>query len=193
MGRLVPLHAVDTCLHASTLRRTPARGVGGAGSDAGAPAERTGRTERTAAGPSALCRRRTGRHPFLPSAFDPGARGQGRPGAARRTLITAPARRPGMARYDVQAVIGNKPGLSDPEGSTILEDLVLKGGTYSGVSAVRTAKMIRFTVSAPSARAAAATVRRLCDELRIYNPLVSELSVTASAAGGGRGRRRASN
>ena len=98
-----------------------------------------------------------------------------------------------MARYDVQAVIGNKPGLSDPEGSTILEDLVLKGGAYSGVSAVRTAKMIRFTVSAPSARAAAATVRRLCDELRIYNPLVSELSVTASAAGRGRGRRRASN
>lgn len=116
-----------------------------------------------------------------------------RVGAARRTLITATARRPGMARYDVQAVIGNKPGLSDPEGSTILEDLVLKGGAYSGVSAVRTAKMLRFTVSAPSARAAAATVRRLCDELRIYNPLVSELSVTASAAGGGRGQRRASN
>ena len=137
---------------------------------------------------------RYGRHPFLPGAFNPGAHaGPCRPGTARRTLITAPARRPGMARYDVQAVIGNKPGLSDPEGSTILEDLVLKGGAYSGVSAVRTAKMIRFTVSAPSARAAAATVRRLCDELRIYNPLVSELSVTASAAGGGRGRRRASN
>ena len=99
-----------------------------------------------------------------------------------------------MARYDVQAVIENKPGLSDPEGSTILEDLVLKG-SYRGVSAVRTAKMLRFTVSAPSARAASSTVRRLCDELRIYNPLVSELSVTASAAprGGGRGRRPASN
>lgn len=94
----------------------------------------------------------------------------------------------------MQAVIENKPGLSDPEGSTILEDLVLKG-SYRGVSAVRTAKMLRFTVSAPSARAASSIVRRLCDELRIYNPLVSELSVTASAAprGGGRGRRPASN
>ena len=86
-----------------------------------------------------------------------------------------------MAEYDVQAVIENKPGLSDPEGSTILEDLVLKG-SYRGVSAVRTAKMIRFTVSAPSARTAAADVRRMCGELRIYNPLVSALSVRASAA-----------
>ena len=94
-----------------------------------------------------------------------------------------------MARYDVEAVIENKPGLSDPEGSTILEDLVLKG-SHPGVTAVRTAKMIRFTVSAPSARAAAADVRRMCDELRVYNPLVSALSVSASAARGGRRRRR---
>ena len=98
-----------------------------------------------------------------------------------------PARAPPVARYDVEAVIENKPGLSDPEGSTILEDLVLKG-SHPGVSAVRTAKMIRFTVSAPSARAAAADVRRMCDELRVYNPLVSALSVSASAA---RGRPRA--
>lgn len=100
----------------------------------------------------------------------------------RRTINTAARAGLRMADYDVQAVIENKPGLSDPEGSTILEDLVLKAGPRSGVSAVRTAKMIRFTVSAPSARAAAAAVRRLCGELRVYNPLVSTLSVSASAA-----------
>ena len=86
-----------------------------------------------------------------------------------------------MAFFDVQAVIENRPELSDPEGSTILEDLVLKG-SYLDVSAVRTARMVRFTVSAPSARAASATVRRLCDDLRIYNPLVSTLSVSTSRA-----------
>ena len=82
----------------------------------------------------------------------------------------------------MQAIIENRPGLSDPEGATILEDLVLKGGSYSVVSEVRTAKMIRFTVSARSAREASATVRRLCGELRIHNPIVHALSVSASAA-----------
>ena len=91
-----------------------------------------------------------------------------------------------MAGFDVQVVIENKPGLIDPEGSTILEDLILKGRPYSGVTEVRTAKMLRFTVSAQSAKAAAATVRSLCADLRIYNPLVSTATVRAAAS-----RRRA--
>ena len=107
------------------------------------------------------------------------------------TVITSAARAGPWEDFDVQAVIENRPDLSDPEGSTILEDLVLRG-SYKGVSGVRTARMIRFTVSAPSARAASAAVRRMCDELRIYNPLVSTLSVSASRAAQ-RPRRRARN
>jgi len=32
-----------------------------------------------------------------------------------------------MATYTVHVTIENKPGISDPEGETILNDLVLKG------------------------------------------------------------------
>jgi len=32
-----------------------------------------------------------------------------------------------MPTYNVHVIIENKPGISDPEGDTILNDLVLKG------------------------------------------------------------------
>ena len=41
-----------------------------------------------------------------------------------------------MGKYTVHVVIENKPGISDPEGETILNDLVLKGG-YSSISKIR--------------------------------------------------------
>ena len=38
-----------------------------------------------------------------------------------------------MGNYRVHVTIENKPGISDPEGKTILNDLVLKG-THQNVS-----------------------------------------------------------
>ena len=45
-----------------------------------------------------------------------------------------------MGNYRVHVTIENKPGISDPEGKTILNDLVLKG-THQNVSEINTAKM----------------------------------------------------
>ncbi len=89
-----------------------------------------------------------------------------------------------MQTYRVDVVIENKPGIADPEGATILNDLVLRRGGGGGdadgrppaVSEVRTAKMLRFVVGVGDGEGPAAAegaVRGICDEMRIYNPLVS--------------------
>lgn len=77
-----------------------------------------------------------------------------------------------MGFYKVLVTIQNKPGISDPEGSTILNDLVLRGGV-DDITEIRCTKGLRFAINADSAQTAMETVKRICDELRIYNPLVS--------------------
>ena len=66
-----------------------------------------------------------------------------------------------MPNFQVSVVIENKPGISDPEGDTILNDLVLKDKN-TNISQIRSG-----------------TILKICDELRIYNPLVSKVTATA--------------
>ena len=103
-----------------------------------------------------------------------------------------------MRRFTVTVVIENKQGLSDPEGETILRDLVLKegrdesnGGGYNEngnnengnngcrISEIKTAKMLRMTVDSQDAESAVRDVRRVCDALHLYNPIVSSVDITA--------------
>ncbi|MEM4311229.1 MAG: phosphoribosylformylglycinamidine synthase subunit PurS [Nitrososphaerales archaeon] len=81
-----------------------------------------------------------------------------------------------MGNYKVEVLIENKPKLRDPEGETIHKELLLKGG-YNMVKEVRTGKMIRIVLEAENGLEAENLVRKLCDELRIYNPLVSSLRI----------------
>jgi phosphoribosylformylglycinamidine synthase len=81
-----------------------------------------------------------------------------------------------MSTFTVHVTIENKPGINDPEGETILNDLVLKGN-YSSVTKIRSAKMLKFTIKEKDKKSAEKTVRQLCDELRIYNPMVSQITV----------------
>ncbi|MBM3895542.1 MAG: phosphoribosylformylglycinamidine synthase subunit PurS [Thaumarchaeota archaeon] len=81
-----------------------------------------------------------------------------------------------MSTYTVHVTIENKPGINDPEGETILNDLVLKGN-YSSVTKIRSAKMLKFTIKEKDKKSAEKKVRKLCDELRIYNPMVSQITV----------------
>lgn len=80
-----------------------------------------------------------------------------------------------MPVFEVQVIIENKPGMNDPEGQTILNDLVLKG-SYSSVKKIRSAKMLKFQISAATKQKAQDTTKKLCDELRIYNPMVSKVT-----------------
>ncbi len=78
--------------------------------------------------------------------------------------------------YLVHVTIENKPGISDPEGDTILNDLVLKG-SLSSVSKITSGKMLKFTINEKNKITAKKTIQKLCDELRIYNPMVSKLTI----------------
>jgi phosphoribosylformylglycinamidine synthase len=84
------------------------------------------------------------------------------------------------SKFMVQVVIENKPYINDPEGETIHRDLIVKGG-YSAVKSVRSAKMLKMVVSAGTEAEAEKTVQKLCEELRIFNPVVSVCTVKAVA------------
>jgi phosphoribosylformylglycinamidine synthase len=71
--------------------------------------------------------------------------------------------------YTVEVVVENKPLASDPEGETIHRNLILKGG-YNQVTNVRAGKLLRMKVEAESPDSASRLVKKLCDDLRIYNP-----------------------
>lgn len=81
-----------------------------------------------------------------------------------------------MPFFKVNVTIENKPEISDPEGETILNDLILKDHDAS-VKKVRSAKMLKFDVDAKNRKIAEKIVLDLCNEFRIYNPLVSKVSV----------------
>ncbi len=73
------------------------------------------------------------------------------------------------ANYTVEVIVENKPLAADPEGETIHRNLILKGG-YGQVKSVRAGKLLRMSVEADSPDHARQLVKKLCDDLRIYNP-----------------------
>jgi phosphoribosylformylglycinamidine synthase len=81
-----------------------------------------------------------------------------------------------MTTFNVHVTIENKLGISDPEGETILNDLVLKG-TNSTITTIKTAKMLKFTIKEKDKKSAKSKVKEICDELRIYNPMVSKITL----------------
>ncbi|HJU34694.1 MAG TPA: phosphoribosylformylglycinamidine synthase subunit PurS [Nitrososphaera sp.] len=87
-----------------------------------------------------------------------------------------------MPKFIVQVIIENKPYINDPEGETIHKDLIVKGG-YSTVHSVRSAKMLKMVVNSKSEHDAEAIVKKLCQELRIFNPVVSNCTVKATGKG----------
>jgi len=81
-----------------------------------------------------------------------------------------------VSKFIVCVTIENKEHINDPEGETIQKDLIIKGG-YSSVESVRTAKTLKMIVRQKNQREAERVVRNLCEELRIYNPVVSKCTV----------------
>jgi phosphoribosylformylglycinamidine synthase PurS subunit len=81
-----------------------------------------------------------------------------------------------MARYLVVVTIENKEKIGDPEGETIKKDLILKSG-YSNVESVRSARCYNIIINTETENDAKKAVTKLCDELRIYNPIVSNCTI----------------
>ena len=82
-----------------------------------------------------------------------------------------------MTTFEVSVVIENKPGISDPEGDTILNDLVLKGKNRT-IKKIRSGTILKFSISEKNEKIAKDKVVKICDEMRIYNPLVSKVTAT---------------
>jgi phosphoribosylformylglycinamidine synthase len=74
-----------------------------------------------------------------------------------------------------------RPGVADPQGSTIERSLPMLG--FGGVRGVRVGKCFRFELDAPDEAAAQREVEDMCQRFLI-NPVIEEatVSVTAVAA-----------
>ena len=81
-----------------------------------------------------------------------------------------------MTKYLVVVTIENKEQVGDPEGETIKKDLILRS-RYSNIESVRSAKCYNIVVNTSSEDEAKKDVTRLCEELRIYNPIVSNCTI----------------
>ena len=77
----------------------------------------------------------------------------------------------------MSVVISNKPGVREPEGETILHDLVAKSG-FEQVESIRAGKHLRVTVVAADPQAAKRMVEKMCNDLRIFNPAAHSCEVS---------------
>lgn len=78
--------------------------------------------------------------------------------------------------YLVEIVIGNKPQAKDPEGETIMKDLMQKRG-YDCVKEVRTGKLLKVKIEANSEEEARQKVFAMCNDLRIFNPVAHSCKI----------------
>ena len=78
--------------------------------------------------------------------------------------------------YIVEVVLENKPAARDPVGTTIQKDLLAKKG-YEMVSNVRSGQYLRIYINAESEDQAKELVDKMCNELRIFNPVTQNLTI----------------
>jgi phosphoribosylformylglycinamidine synthase PurS subunit len=81
-----------------------------------------------------------------------------------------------MNNYTLEVIIENKPAARDPEGETILKDLINQNG-FEMVKSVRSGKYLRINLEAESKEEAKNIVYRMCNDLRIYNPVIHVVSI----------------
>ncbi len=81
-------------------------------------------------------------------------------------------------KYDIQVEVQLRPGIADPQGSTIERAIPTLG--FEGVADVRVGKSIRFSVEAADEASARTQVQELCDSF-LTNPVIedAEISVTS--------------
>ncbi len=81
-----------------------------------------------------------------------------------------------MKEYIVEIVLENKKAARDPVGETIKKDLLAKKG-YSIVSNVRSGQYLRININAETEEKAKEIVEKMCNELRIFNPITQNLNI----------------
>lgn len=77
--------------------------------------------------------------------------------------------------FAVQVEVQLRPGVADPQGSTIERAIPTLG--FQGVADVRVGKSIRFSIDAADAATAHDRVRELCDRF-LTNPVIEDAVIT---------------
>ena len=80
--------------------------------------------------------------------------------------------------FDVLVEVSLRPGIADPQGSTIERALPTLG--FDGIEGVRVGKAIRFAIEAPDQGAARKQVDELCQRF-LTNPVIEDATITVSA------------
>jgi phosphoribosylformylglycinamidine synthase PurS subunit len=81
--------------------------------------------------------------------------------------------------FSVQVEVRLRPGIADPQGSTIERSLPALG--FDGIRQVRVGKSIRFLIEAADEDGARGEVDDLCQRF-LANPVIEDASVTLLAA-----------
>jgi phosphoribosylformylglycinamidine synthase PurS subunit len=87
------------------------------------------------------------------------------------------------SRFSVLVEMQLRPGIADPQGSTIERALPALG--FEGVHDVRVGKSMRFSVEAADEAAARALVEDMCERF-LTNPVIEDATVTITDAVGAR-------
>lgn len=82
-----------------------------------------------------------------------------------------------MADFSVLVEVRLRPGIADPQGSTIERALPVLG--FTGVKGVTVGKALRFTVTATDEGSARAQVEELCERF-LTNPVIESATITVS-------------
>ncbi|MHA2282443.1 MAG: phosphoribosylformylglycinamidine synthase subunit PurS [Promethearchaeota archaeon] len=78
--------------------------------------------------------------------------------------------------FIVEVVLENKPAARDPVGQTIQKDLLAKKG-YDMVTNVRSGQYLRIYLKAADENKAKEIVNKMCNDLRIFNPVTQNLTI----------------
>ena len=78
--------------------------------------------------------------------------------------------------FIVEVVLENKKAARDPVGETVQKDLLAKKG-YDMVFNVRSGQFLRITLKAANEEEAREIVDKMCNELRIFNPITQNLTI----------------
>ncbi|MDQ3107709.1 MAG: phosphoribosylformylglycinamidine synthase subunit PurS [Actinomycetota bacterium] len=82
-------------------------------------------------------------------------------------------------RFDVLVEVTLRPGIADPQGSTIERALPALG--FDGITGVTVGKAFRFTVVALDQAAAEGEVEELCKRF-LTNPVIEDSTITVTPA-----------
>ena len=82
--------------------------------------------------------------------------------------------------FSIEIVITNKPQARDPEGETIMRDLIHRNG-LSSVKEVRTGKLLTINLEASNEDEARKNAISMCNDLRLYNPVAHSINVRVRA------------